>query len=124
MALLGYEQFGPQIPRFAEFWAFLTDLAGRNGCAGCRGDDGNPNCGIRVCAREKGVDFCAVCGAYPCAESERSFAAYPMLKDDNRILRTRGIAAWKALQDDRQERGIRIRTPRTGCGERSVLDCC
>lgn len=33
----------------------------------CRGGDGAPQCHIRDCCRQRGVDMCFECGDFPCA---------------------------------------------------------
>ncbi len=38
----------------------------------CRGGGGNPECAIRKCCREKGLDLCQDCSEFPC-ETARTF---------------------------------------------------
>jgi hypothetical protein len=54
-------------------------------CTGCQPDGGAKvghcsECGIRQCGLKKGVQNCAHCASYPCAELERFFAMVPDCK--------------------------------------------
>lgn len=40
-------------------------------CPGCGGGAGNQPCAIARCGAEHGVDFCRLCGEYPCGKYER-----------------------------------------------------
>lgn len=92
---------------FEESWRFLTTLNEAEGCPGCRGNGGSPSCGMRACAREKGVEACPLCAAYPCEKLDwlESTKSHPRLKEDNRVMREEGLAAWNAMQQARRERG-------------------
>jgi hypothetical protein len=77
-------------------------------CISCRDGGGNHGCAVRICAKEKGIDMCALCEDYPCDK----FAAflnvtvgYPVLEHDNALLRDKGWEAWSALQDERRNAG-------------------
>lgn len=37
-------------------------------CPGCGGGEGNQSCSIARCSVEHGVEFCSLCGEYPCAK--------------------------------------------------------
>ena len=50
--------------------------------------------------------MCAFCGDYPCEIFGRYFVGYPILKQDNELLRTQGIDAWLKLQSERQSNGF------------------
>jgi len=103
-----YEYWGPEeLPGFQAFWKLLTDLGDPDkACVGCRGDGGPPFCSIRKCARERGVDVCAFCEAYPCERVEQLARGYPTLIADGRRMREIGIAAWIQEQEKRAETGF------------------
>ena len=54
----GWEYFGQYcVHGFKEFWAALEKLSQSDKtCKGCRGGCGDPDCGIRKCARERQVE--------------------------------------------------------------------
>ena len=35
-------------------------------CVSCKAGSGNPGCKVRVCAKEKGIEVCALCENHPC----------------------------------------------------------
>lgn len=54
-------------------------------CVGCPSDTGPlfgycATCGIRVCAREHGIETCVVCADYPCEQPTRWFSRVPEAK--------------------------------------------
>jgi len=103
----GYESWGGRLPNFKEFWAFLTDLADIDkACPGCRQDGGPPLCGIRKCARQRGVDICAFCDEFPCHRIEALAQGYHMLIPDCERMRRIGIDAWIAEQEERASTGF------------------
>ena len=93
------------IPGGSVFWSFLKDMAEDGICVSCRDGSGNPGCTVRVCAKEKSVEMCVFCDAYPCDKFEAFFSRYPMLVSDNDLLRDKGWDAWAKLQDERRSRG-------------------
>ncbi|MCL2671788.1 MAG: DUF3795 domain-containing protein [Clostridiales bacterium] len=105
MQRAGFDQVVHAIPGGAEFWGFLGGMVQSGVCPSCRAGGGNPGCRVRVCAREKGVEMCALCASYPCALTETFDAGYPMLKTDNALLRDAGWQAWSDLQDARRAEG-------------------
>jgi hypothetical protein len=75
-------------------------------CVSCREGGGNPGCAVRICAKEKGVEMCAICENYPCEIFDKYFEGYPLLKNDNALLRDKGWDAWAKLQDERMANGF------------------
>ncbi len=102
MKKAGFEDVVHFLPDGAEFWTFLGGMAENGACMSCLSGSGNPCCGIRICAKEKGMDMCALCADYPCDKFAGLLAGYPMLKGDNALLREKGMDAWMRLQDDRR----------------------
>ena len=106
MKKAGFEDIIHFIPDGGTFWPFLKSMAVDGVCISCKEGSGNPGCKVRICAKEKGIEMCALCDSYPCALFERYFEGYPMLKSDNSILREKGLEVWSKLQDERQARGF------------------
>jgi hypothetical protein len=106
MKKAGFEEIIHFIPDGDTFWSFLTGMAVEGVCISCKEGSGNPGCAVRLCAKEKNVEMCALCESYPCEHFEGFFEGYPLLKHDNAILREEGMDAWIKLQDERQARGF------------------
>jgi len=106
MKKAGFEEIIHFIPNGDTFWSFLKSMAVDGVCISCKEGSGNPGCKVRICAKEKGIEMCALCDSYPCALFERFFEGYPILKYDNSVLREKSLEAWSKLQDERQARGF------------------
>ena len=105
MKRMGFERFGPMIPKFPEFWEFLADMAEHRGCEGCREGGGNPYCEARKCAKEKNAAVCMACAEYPCGRLGALLADYPALRDDNQLFRAQGREKWEQMHEDRRRGG-------------------
>ena len=104
MEKAGFKEIVQMIPGGDSFWTFLKGMA--NGvCVSCKEGSGNPGCAVRLCAKEKKVEMCALCDSYPCEIFEKYFIGYPMLKNDNEIIRREGIDSWSNLQKERLASG-------------------
>jgi hypothetical protein len=101
----GFADVIEYIPGGGGFWPFLKGMAEGALCPSCKDGGGNPGCAIRICAKEKGIEMCALCGEYPC-EKINAFTGYPDMKPDNELLRAKGMDAWAALQDERRKNGF------------------
>ncbi len=110
----GFEDVVEAMPNGPEFWNFLKSMSENGTCVSCRDGSGNPGCAVRICARGKGVEMCALCGQYPCAHFDELFACYPALDEDNAVLRDRGGEAWARLQDERTASGFTYPDARNG----------
>ena len=106
MKKAGFESFINQIPGGETFWPFLKTMAENGMCLSCKEGGGNPACPVRICAKEKGVEMCALCDSYPCGKFDAFFQGYPVLKNDNNILREKGMEAWAQVQDERHANGF------------------
>lgn len=102
----GYDYILPYIPGGDEFWQYLQTWVNHNFCVSCKAGSGNPGCAIRICAKEKSVEVCALCESYPCGHFTDLLNGCPVLKDDNAVLRERGMDEWAKLQDERQANGF------------------
>jgi len=101
-----FEEIMSMFPDGETFWSFLKGMAVQGVCISCKAGSGNPGCAVRICAKEKNVDMCALCERYPCEQFTRFFEGYPTLKHDNAILRELGFDVWAKLQDERQASGF------------------
>jgi len=106
MKAAGFEEIIHFMPGGDGFWPFLKDMAENGTCSSCREGSGNPGCAVRICVREKGVEMCALCESYPCERFDAFFAGYPILEQDNALLRDKGWEAWGNLQDERHAVGF------------------
>ena len=104
----GWEFFGQYaIDGFKEFWAALGKLSDFDKtCNGCRGGCGDPDCGIRKCAREKKIEVCSSCDEYPCALIANLAKRYPNLISDGTRQRQIGIEKWMLEQEQRCRTGF------------------
>ena len=109
MLKAGFEDVINYIPGGDGFWPFLKSMASEGLCVSCKDGGGDPGCVIRLCAKEKGIDMCALCKEYPCSHFDASLQKYPALnsmKQDNALLREQGMEAWAKLQDERRSNGF------------------
>ena len=106
MKKAGFEEVIHMIPDGDKFWSFLKSMVVNGVCVSCKEGSGNPGCKVRICAKEKGVEICALCESYPCELFIKYYEGYPILKGDNSVLREKGWDAWSKLQDERQARGF------------------
>ena len=109
MKSAGFEEVISFIPGGEGFWSFLKGMSDDGVCVSCRdGIGGNPGCAVRICAKEKHVEMCALCDDYPCdkfAAFLKASVGYHVLEQDNALLRDKGWEAWSLLQDERGEKG-------------------
>jgi len=103
----GYESWASQLLNFKEFWAFLARLCDPDAaCPGCRQGGGPEFCGIRKCARQRGVEVCPFCDAYPCERVCELGRVYPTLISDGTRMRQIGLEAWILEQEERSRTGF------------------
>ncbi|MCL1810717.1 MAG: DUF3795 domain-containing protein [Methanomassiliicoccaceae archaeon] len=102
----GFEEVIDAIPGGGGFWPFLKGMAEDGACTSCKDRGGHPGCAIRICAMEKKVEMCALCGSYPCEKIAGFLERLPFVKIDNDLLRTEGIDAWSKVQDERKAKGF------------------
>ena len=106
MKKAGFEDIIHFIPDGDKFWQFLKGMAVDGACISCKEGSGNPGCKVRMCAKEKNIEICALCDNYPCEYFTKFFEGYPILKHDNSVLREEGMEAWSKLQDERKAKGF------------------
>ena len=66
MKKAGFEEIINYIPDGEVFWRFLKSVSEEGACVSCQAGSGYPTCPVRVCAKEKNVEICALCRDYPC----------------------------------------------------------
>jgi len=101
-----FEEIINFIPGGDKFWQFLKGMLDPGLCVSCKEGSGNPECAVRICAKEKNVEICALCKLYPCEKFEPFLKGYPVLKHDNLLLQEKGLEEWAKLQDERQKSGF------------------
>ena len=68
----GLKGWAPSTFDFDEFYKGLQALEGMPLCEGCVKGDGAPDCAIRACALDRGVEDCVECGQLnECGNSDR-----------------------------------------------------
>jgi len=104
----GFDDFYQYVPEMKEtfppFWRFLQELA-KFVCT-CRTDGGPPDCKIRLCAKQKGIEVCPQCREYPCLHIHALAEHYPTLIQDGKRLQKIGLEKWVAEQHERVKRGV------------------
>jgi len=104
----GFDDWYQYIPEMKEafppFWKFLQKLAELD-CT-CRTGGGPPDCKIRDCAKQKGIEVCAQCKEYPCTLIQALAEHYPTIVQDGKRLKKIGLAAWVNEQEERAKRGV------------------
>ena len=72
----------------------------------CKGGDGNPECEIRKCCREHGLEICFDCDEFPCVK----------VGEDSRMIerarqyKAQGKLEWLQQQVERANRGFELHT--------------
>ena len=103
----GWDLWGNEIPGFKDFWSFLKGLAEAESRCSCReGTCGPPFCGIRKCARKKGIEICAFCGDYPCHRIQGLAKGYITMPADSQRMKEIGVEAWIQEQEERRKTGF------------------
>jgi len=76
------EKWVPKDFDFKEFTKGLASIQSMPLCSGCRKGGGNPTCKVKVCALEKGIADCSLCGQLKeCKNFERLEKENPKVKE-------------------------------------------
>jgi hypothetical protein len=102
----GFDEAISTVPGGEGFWKFLGEMANLWVCTACREGSGDPGCAVRICAKEKGVEMCALCESYPCGHIDKMFKGHRTLLRDNIFLREKGMEEWLRMQDERCKKGF------------------
>ena len=66
-------------------------------CLGCKGTSSSvwrTRCQLRVCAEEKGVEFCYQCRDYPCDNLQAFYETHPQARENLRTISKVGPDVW------------------------------
>ncbi|UCF58309.1 MAG: DUF3795 domain-containing protein [Candidatus Bathyarchaeota archaeon] len=99
-----FKYYPPMKGTFPTFWKFPDSLMKMDYT--CRTGGGPPDCKIRICAKEKGVDACPFCAEHPCGLIESLAEHYGMVIQDGKRLQKIGPKAWVREQEVRAKRGV------------------
>jgi hypothetical protein len=111
MGIYGFSTFASQIPGLEEFGTFekvldnLIMIFGQ--CQTCRQGGGDPECKIRRCCKDKGLETCAQCDAMPCDKILSFQEHYPRLIEDLQEIKKTGLETWSQKQQKRVDEGLR-----------------
>jgi len=98
-----YGEIAKFIPGMEEYPAFektLTEFT-KQFCPGCRQGGGNPNCVIRICAKERGFNTCADCNEMPCEKAKFITEGYPSVIENLKRIKKIGSDKW--LEEQREK---------------------
>jgi hypothetical protein len=66
-------------------------------CLGCKGtmaSNWRTGCAIRICAEERGLEFCYQCRVYPCDQLEKFYGTHPEAQENLKTISKIGPDAW------------------------------
>lgn len=91
----------------ATVWKFLNDLTDVSVKKSCREETcGAPNCGMRKCAKNKGVKVCPLCADYPCEMIQVLARSNPTFIFDGNRMKEIGLEKWIDEQEVRRQNGF------------------
>lgn len=106
--LLTVYDFGEWVPLLAEVvpatkhyseFAGLLDWFSSFSCPGCEKGGGDPDCPIRLCAKEKGIAGCWECDKAPCEKIQHIDQGYAPIPVNNRQrIQEIGVEKWREEQ--------------------------
>lgn len=112
-----YDEWGHSLEGFTAFWKFLNGLVETNDSKSCRNEScGFPGCGIRKCAKSKGVKVCPYCEDYPCEMIRQFSGSEPTVIFDGKRMKEIGLEKWIGEQEERRRRGFSYSDIRCGKG--------
>lgn len=106
-----FDQYAHMIPGLEEYESFekvlgnMIQMFGQ--CAACRGGGGDPACKIRLCAKEKGVESCALCPEVPCENFKAFMEFNPHIKDELARIKEMGLEGWSQHMQKKVDKGFR-----------------
>lgn len=100
-----------EIPGFEEYNSFektlsaLIDFFGQ--CPGCQQGGGAPDCQIRNCCKEKGIQTCADCASMPCDKLKASGDFADLAINNLNNIKEIGLERWTYQQQKKVDEGLR-----------------
>ncbi|MCK4835488.1 MAG: DUF3795 domain-containing protein [Candidatus Aminicenantes bacterium] len=76
-------------------------------CFTCRKNGGNPQCQIRICAREKGYTTCAECPEFVCDKLKIIVDGYSEAEENLIEIKKIGLGKWCQKQQEKVDHGFR-----------------
>lgn len=103
-----YGEIAKFIPGMEDYPAFEKTLIEftKQFCLGCREGGGNPNCVIRICAKERGFDTCADCNEMPCEKAKFITEGYPDVTKNLKRIKQIGSDKWLKEQREKVTAGF------------------
>jgi len=89
--------FVPAVKGWPQFEGVLEWLTTQD-CEGCPAGGGNPECAIRLCAKERGLAGCWECSEDPCEKLREFDQGYAAARENRQRIRDTGLEAWLAEQ--------------------------
>ena len=88
-------------------WEFINNLTDVTVTKSCREETcGASNCGIKKCAKNKGVKVCPLCADYPCEMMQGFFETEPAFMFDGKRMKEIGLEQWIDEQEVRRQNGF------------------
>lgn len=72
----------------------------------CKGGEGNPECEIRICCKDKGVEICFECDDFPCDKVKGDKRMLERAKEYKRL----GKKKWLKRQKEKAKLGFELHT--------------
>jgi len=108
----GYTDWAPLLAEFVPATQYYPQFEGvlewltTQDCPGCLAGGGNPECAIRICAREKGLAGCWDCTEVACEKLQEIDQGYPGASENRRRICEVGLESWLAEQVAKVEAGF------------------
>lgn len=112
-----YDDWAHGLEGFTTFWDFLNGIADPPVVKSCRNETcGFPPCGMRKCAKAKGIECCPLCEDYPCEMIKVFSGSEPTLIFDGMRMKEIGVEQWIEEQEIRRSKGFNYGMVRCGKG--------
>jgi len=111
LTAMDFNEWAPQVPGLEDYAAFdkvLNNIITMFGeCPGCMKGGGDPQCKVRLCAKEKGYKTCAECPEVPCGNFKQLMEGYPQIVDELKEIKSVGLEKWCQKQQEKVDKGYR-----------------
>jgi hypothetical protein len=109
--VLEFDTFANQIPGLEEYDSFkktLNNIIQFFGqCPTCKHGGGNPECRIRICAKDKDLDTCADCSQFPCDKFGDLKEGSKMAIENLKTMKKIGMKKWAKQEQKKVDAGFR-----------------